>query len=405
MEKKSSPPKKLKIKGQPHKLAYINDVEEGLLRARGGSGEMVHGIPAFYDEGDDYSGPNATDADRGNNLGTTIGDDSGAEFGNNNAAQAISEANRVVSAQLALQDSLSRERAQRAAAGQNMVNTTRNPFANSALTAKDFAFNVTPNAQRIAQSYINSLGANGKNIFAPSVFSGRRVGGSIGNFLKGGGLNSLRGTSLYSNYFDDPAINTAIGQAAINQISGSNRGTNAKDGYGMPVGSTMLGAVGGYNVQNIQDKIAAGGRPVFDENGVVQGVFHKGLFGGEVYSGNPVDGIEGTGGVEQDDNDGAPTPIENPLTGEKQCPEGYFFDEDLQSCRMGSASDNGGGGDLVTAPAAGAYYRPTGLETASAFTPAGFDYDAANSAFLDSYAYRPDNYRNQMSLNGFKKIT
>ena len=402
MEKRSSPPKKLNIKGQPHKLAYINDVEEGLLRARGGSGEMVHGIPAFYDEGDDYDSPNATDGDTGANFGTTASDDSGADFGGNDAGNAIAEANRVVAAQLALADSLSRERAQMPP-NQRMINTARNPYANSGLTAQDRAFNVTPNAQRIAQSYMNSLGANGKSIFAPSIFSNQRVGGSIGNFLKGGGLNSLRGTSLYSNYFDDPTINKAIGQAAIDQIQNSNRVQNAKDGYGMPIGGTMFGAIGGYNVQNIQDKIAAGGRPVLDENGVVQGVFHKGLFGGEVYSGNPVAGIEATGFGNQGGGGSDEVKEPNPLTG--QCDEGYFFDEDLQACRMGSAAASDDTVAPVTAPATGAYYRPTGLETASAFTPAGFDYDAANSAFLDSYAYRPENYQDPMSLNGFKKIT
>lgn len=403
MEKRSSPPKKLKIKGQPHKLAYINDVEEGLLRARGGSGEMVHGIPAFYDEGDDYTGQGGNDST--NDFG--LSDDFGGNDGNANdyISSQIQQANKVVEAQQALEDSLRRERAQRAAAGQAMVNNARNPYASSGLTAQDRAFNVTPNAQRIAQSYMNSLGANGKNIFAPSIFSNQRVGGSIGNFLKGGGLNSLRGTSLYSNYFDDPSINKAIGQAAIDQIQGSGRIENAKNNYGIPslVGG-IAGAVGGYNLQNIQDKIAAGGRPVLDENGVVQGVFHDGLFGMEVYSGNPVAGIEGTG-YQADDFSGSPDPIENPLTGEKECPEGYFFDEDLQACRMGSAAASDETVAPVTAPATGAYYRPTGLETASAFTPAGFDYDAANSAFLDSYAYRPENYQDPMSLNGFKQIT
>ena len=254
MEKRSSPPKKLKIKGQPHKLAYINDVEEGLLRARGGSGEMVHGIPAFYDEGDDYDSPNATDADRGNNRGTTAGDDSGAEHGRNDAASAIAEANRVVRAQLALEDSLKRERAQMPP-NQRMINTARNPYANSGLTAQDRAFNLTPNAQRIAQSYMNSLGSNGKSIFAPSIFSGRRIGGSIPDALKKRSLSALLGTPSYSNYFDDPTINKAIGQAAIDQISGSGRIQNAENAYGAPsLAGKALGAVGGYNLQNIQEK-------------------------------------------------------------------------------------------------------------------------------------------------------
>jgi hypothetical protein len=41
-------PRTANVRGQHHKLAYINNEEEALLRARGGTGEKVHGgIPAF----------------------------------------------------------------------------------------------------------------------------------------------------------------------------------------------------------------------------------------------------------------------------------------------------------------------------------------------------------------------
>ena len=388
MEKRSSPPKKLKIKGQPHKLAYINDVEEGLLRARGGSGEMVHGIPAFYSDDDDaFAGAAMSDfeADYG-------GGNDGAEY-----AQTPNLDDLMAGA--AARNRINAQNAATIAAAQNK------PKVQQVFDETNYGAATKAQLDALARSFVNSRMSNGQNLFAPSIYSNQRVGGNIGNFLKGGGLNSLRGTSLYSNYFDDPSINKAIGQAAIDQIQNSGRIQNAKDGYGVPslVGA-LAGAVGGYNLQNIQDKIAAGGRPVLDENGVVQGVFHEGLFGMEVYSGNPVAGIEGTG-YQADGFGGDPDPIENPLTGEKECPEGYFFDEDLQACRMGSAAASDDSVAPVTAPATGAYYRPTGLETASAFTPTGFDYDAANSAFLDSYAYRPENYQDQMNLNGFKQIT
>ena len=401
MEKRSSPPKKLKIKGQPHKLAYINDGEEGLLRARGGSGEMVHGIPAFYDEGDDYDSPNATDADTGANFGTTAGDDSGADFGGNDAGNAIDEANRVVAAQLALADSLSRERAQRAAAGQAMVNNARNPYANSGLTAQDRAFNTISNAQRVAQSYFNN-----PSVFAPSVYSSRKVGQDFSNLLKlstyknalaGKGFN-LGGTSLYSNYFDDPTFRGEFSNMAVNQLNDRVAGYNSAT---TPFGK-IAGAANAYGANNIIKALENGGRPVLDAQGNVKGAFND-SFLGEVYTGMPVEGVDGTGFGNQGGNDGAEIKEPNPLTG--QCDEGYFFDEDLQACRMGSAAASDDSVAPVTAPATGAYYRPTGLETASAFTPAGFDYDAANSAFLDSYAYRPDDYQDPMSLNGFKQIT
>jgi len=387
MEKRSSPPKTLKIKGQPHKLAYINDVEEGLLRARGGTGEIVHGIPAFYSDDDDaFAGAAMSDFE--DNYGG--GGRDGAEY-----AQTPNLDDLMAGA--AARHRINAQNAATIAAAQNK------PKVQQVLNDTNYGAATKAQLDALARSFVNSRMSNGENLFAPSIYSNQRVGGSIGNFLKGGGLNSLRGTSLYSNYFDDPSINKAIGQAAIDQIQGSGRIENAKGNYGIPsLFGGIAGAVGGYNLQNIQDKIAAGGRPVLDENGVVQGVFHEGLFGMEVYSGNPVAGIEGTG-YQADGFGGEPDPVQNPLTGEKECPEGYFFDEDLQACRMGSATAAAPAAP-VTAPATGAYYRPTGLETASAFTPAGFDYNAANSAFLDSYAYRPDNYQDPMSLNGFKQI-
>jgi len=50
------PPRRTQIKGQNHMLAYINDKEASLLKALGGAGKPVHGVPAFYDEGDVYTG-------------------------------------------------------------------------------------------------------------------------------------------------------------------------------------------------------------------------------------------------------------------------------------------------------------------------------------------------------------
>ena len=51
-------PRKIDIKGQPHMLAWITANEGKALELLGGSGEAgPMGIPAYYDEGDDYSGP------------------------------------------------------------------------------------------------------------------------------------------------------------------------------------------------------------------------------------------------------------------------------------------------------------------------------------------------------------
>ena len=47
-----------------------------------------------------------------------------------------------------------------------------------------------------------------------------------------------------------------------------------------------LTAMGNANMANVKSKIDAGGTPVFDDQGIIQGVTHQGLFGGTVYSGN-----------------------------------------------------------------------------------------------------------------------
>ncbi len=417
MEKRSSPPKKLKMKGQPHKLAYINDVEEGLLRARGGSGEMVHGIPAFYDEGDDYSGPNASDGDTGANKGTTAGDDTGGWSGGGYEPNQNDLAASVAQAQNNLVASLAKERADKARLNQVMVNSYANPYAKSGLTAQDMAFNIDPlgwgsnSPQRIAASYMNSLGANRKSVFAPSVFSSKKIGGDSFGGLKKGSLSTVLGVPSYSNWFSpNTPQRKAFADMALEQlrspnlITGQTRMEKAKDGYGFPgLAGGLMGIAGSLNLEAMIEDLENGGRPALDENGVVQGVFSEGAFG-EAYQGNPIEGLEETGWNPYDTQRNEMDEVRpvNPLTG--QCEEGYFFDEDLQACRMGSATASTPAVP-VTAPATGAYYRPTGLETASAFTPAGFDYDAANRAFLDSYAYRPENYQDPMSLTGFKKIT
>ena len=65
-------PKERMINDQPHELSYINPQEAGLLKALGGSGRRVDGIPAYFsgeegtdmddDIGESFSGGDATDS-------------------------------------------------------------------------------------------------------------------------------------------------------------------------------------------------------------------------------------------------------------------------------------------------------------------------------------------------------
>ena len=174
MEKRSSPPKKLKIKGQPHKLAYINDVEEGLLRARGGSGEMVHGIPAFYSDDDDaFAG--AAMQDFQDDFGGG-GDDSEYEDTVNldDLMAGAAARNRINASNAAL-----------IAAAQNK------PKVQQVYDDTNYGASTKAQLEALGRSYLTSIGTNGRNIFAPSVYSSKRVGGSFTDFLKGGGVKSV----------------------------------------------------------------------------------------------------------------------------------------------------------------------------------------------------------------------
>lgn len=77
-----------------------------------------------------------------------------------------------------------------------------------------------------------------------------------------------------------------------------------------------------------------GAVPVFAD-GVYRGVRHKGLFGGEVYSGeqayNPFADRFAT---EDDNRRQVVLPETDVATGAKRCADGYVFDEQLQACRL-----------------------------------------------------------------------
>lgn len=113
------------------------------------------------------------------------------------------------------------------------------------------------------------------------------------------------------------------------------------------------------------------------------------------------------GASTQASSDETVPPVTNPLTGGSQCPDGYVFDEDLQACRRKTKrelqADNGTGGGSSTT-SGDMFYRRTGLDDAPANLPSGFNFDDANRAFTQSFAYRPSFYRNPMDTTGFTKL-
>tara|TARA_Y100000592_G_scaffold66311_1_gene103106 strand:+ start:269 stop:1234 length:966 start_codon:yes stop_codon:yes gene_type:complete len=309
-------PKKTTIKGQPHELAYINDREQGLLMALGGSGEMVNGVPAYFDGfGDNRS--------QGGFGGATSGfsDEDMDQDEQQDIAAAAAEAAGIDMGGYNYGDDFS---------------------------AKD-------NAKAIAETM---------------------------NAVMGGDVNQKA----------QDAISRQLKQA--------------ENLYGLPktgVIPAAMGLIGKYTLEAIRDVLAKGGRPQFDARGNIVGAYGKGLLGGEVYTGNPVKGIPDTGYVdplEDKGDDSAQVVPPNPMTG--TCPEGYIFDDDLQACRLdtGSARTDDGFGN---SEADGLMYRPTALDQAPAFGGDGFA--EANKQFVESFAYNPDYYENQMNLTGFAPVS
>jgi len=71
--------KSINIKGQPHKLAWINPDEASLLKAMGGSGKKVGGIPAYYY--DTMAAEAYTDFYGGDDTGTAGGTEDQTDTG------------------------------------------------------------------------------------------------------------------------------------------------------------------------------------------------------------------------------------------------------------------------------------------------------------------------------------
>jgi hypothetical protein len=105
----------------------------------------------------------------------------------------------------------------------------------------------------------------------------------------------------------------------------------------------------------------------------------------------------------------------NPATG--QCDEGYMFDEDMQACRLDTRSSMGDQPSLPQVPfQPGGYARmglldeaPTNLPQFQQRYGAGFgtpsDFAAANTAFRQQSAYRPEYFKRPYPTDGYTLLS
>lgn len=199
-------------------------------------------------------------------------------------------------------------------------------------------------------------------------------------------------TNAQRDFFEGLA---AQGDAAINAFQAELRNLNNR-GF---LGSQIAAGIGADGVPNYDMSFPEGSRI----RGVTTTKFVDLPFVGttpvSTYTGlnNPNEPAD----ISDDGPDNVVAPQTNPMTNQPRCPDGYIFDDDLQACRLdvsgSSRQATTGGGDI--------FYRRTALDDAPANLPTGFDFDAANRRFVQSYGARPDFYRSPMSLTGFTRLT
>lgn len=104
-------------------------------------------------------------------------------------------------------------------------------------------------------------------------------------------------------------------------------------------------------------------------------------------------------------------PIQDPVTGQQRCPDGYIFDEDLNACRLAPMDVT-----ATTATPGEAYARtglldvaPEGLLDFQKRYGAGFgtpmDFEAANLAFRRQGATYPEYFRTAPKLDGYTLLS
>jgi len=160
---------------------------------------------------------------------------------------------------------------------------------------------------------------------------------------------------------------------------------------GMPA---YMNAIGQFNLSNIANQIAQGGRPVYNNAGQIMGVMGRGLFGGTAYTGRPdFDPNRTQEGGDQPDRPRYPYPY--PMTAEEQAveeevvsgpdyyrPEGGFYPTSGSYGRLGL---------LDTLP-----------ENLLEFMP---NFQERNRNFRMAGAVKPELYQDPYNLQGYSLLS
>ena len=258
-----------------------------------------------------------------------------------------------------------------------------------AQTAADIATSTYDDApMRAARTGITNTGLTDQQMFDNIMASSEGVdrdsevvSALSDNFLDQRGrddLNALAGDAV--DYFNNPIVKA--GQFVEGLLGLPNIMTT-------DAGLPRFGSVG-----DMQIGIQQGGRLMYDDDGNPDYVV---MPDGSIIGANTGSGFTGSS------DDQPIQPQMNPITNQPRCPEGYSFDESVGACMPDSPERRGPISDFPANP--DMFVRMTALDRAPTNVPSGFDFDAANRRFQESYAYRPQYYgRTPMDLTGFTKL-
>lgn len=367
-------PKRTTIEGQPHKLAYITPQEGDLLKRMGGSGQMHRGVPAYPAGNIGGASSQAGDSDVGGggfSGGGGGGRERAMESKSTRSTSSVSNGGGGLDVSKAVQLAQQEKAAQAA--------------LNQAIMA-DIAADL---AQQPAQQNVDAISglAGELGLTTPQVetaMARAMRGANLANTMQMFSPLSWIGKGL--GLLEDPRI--AARRSMINLASMPN-----------------AGFVGGYLTAPIQ-----GG-----------GYLRQGGFGQTTYTGMPQAGYTGAfanlvNPRPESQADGRPAqvpPVQDPVTGEARCPEGYYFNETLQACIMDTRSTSPFQPTIATAQPmpSGNYYARMGLldQPPAGLLEAGFgspqDFAAANTAFRMGAATRPDLYSDPYNLQGYTLLS
>jgi len=381
-----NPPRRTTIRGQKHLLAYITPEEAALLKARGGSGELHHGIPSY------------ADASMGGGWGGTAGDndgDPGTSGGNDGGGRA------------------------------DGMDSFDSNYTSAAETAAQAAIDAAAKSgakqgKELGMSPLESMAKYGTTALAGLTASQAPDPGSAAAMALG------RELAAKSNRGFDVNLAKAMTQIAMAPPS---QKTNWVDRMIMDMYQTgkqpgLLGMLG-FDLGRTKGFT----RTENPDLGIFESFQNQAPSFGTIGLFSDIFGLDpyvttgfGKSGMGTDEGGAGPETIPattNPVTGEQdQCPDGYMFDEDLQACRLAGGLPGGDGQVMTTSGPyeAGDYARmglldlaPMGMGLFAHRYGAGFgtpsDFSTANLAFRRGAATRPQYFRQAPDLTGYTLLS